>query len=81
MKQTSDKLEFQEMSAFWINLLVGGIFLVMGLFGGWSSGNLFVYLFAVVGLFLVIFLEIDTLTLINNRPKYPFLKIPTNSKV
>ncbi|MEG4633356.1 hypothetical protein QUB56_27880 [Microcoleus sp. AR_TQ3_B6] len=62
MKQTSDKLEFQEMSAFWIHLLVGGSFLVMGLFGGWSSGNFFVYLFAVVGLLLVIFVEIDTIT-------------------
>jgi hypothetical protein len=66
MKQTSDKLEFQEMSAFWINLLVGGIFLVMGLFGGWSSGNFFVYLFAVVGLLLVIFVEIDTITFDKN---------------
>ena len=66
MKQTSDKLEFQEMSAFWINLLVGGIFLVMGLFGGWSSGNFFVYLFAVVGLLLVIFGEIDTITFDKN---------------
>src|SRR4028118_430860 len=66
MKQTSDKLELQEMSAFWINLLVGGTFLVMGLFGGWSSGNFFVYLFAVVGLLLVIFVEIDTITFDKN---------------
>ena len=66
MKQTSDKLELQEMSAFWINLLVGGSFLVMGLFGGWSSGNFFVYLFAVVGLLLVIFGEIDTITFDKN---------------
>src|SRR4028119_1356916 len=66
MKQTSDKLEFQEMSAFWINLLVGGSFLVMGLFGGWSSGNFFVYLFAVVGLLVVIFVEIDTITFDKN---------------
>jgi hypothetical protein len=66
MKQTSDKLEFQEMSAFWINLLVGGSFLVMGLFGGWSSGNFFLYLFAVVGLLLVIFVEIDTITFDKN---------------
>ena len=34
----------------------------MGLFGGRSSGNFFVYLFAVVGLLLVIFVEIDTIT-------------------
>jgi hypothetical protein len=66
MKQTSNKLEFQEMSAFWINLLVGGFFLVMGLFGGWSSGNFFVYLFAVVGLLLLIFVEIDTITFDKN---------------
>ena len=66
MKQTSDKLEFQEMSAFWIQLLVGGSFLVMGLFGGWSSGNFFLYLFAVVGLFLVMFVEIDTITFDKN---------------
>ncbi|MEG4633359.1 hypothetical protein QUB56_27895 [Microcoleus sp. AR_TQ3_B6] len=66
MKQTSDKLEFQEMSAFWINLLVGGSFLVMGLFGGLSSGNFFLYLFAVVGLLLVIFVEIDTITFDKN---------------
>jgi len=66
MKQTSDKLELQEMSAFWINLLVGGIFLVMGLFGGWSSGNFFLYLVAVVGLLVVIFGEIDTITFDKN---------------
>jgi hypothetical protein len=66
MKQTSDKLEIQEMSAFWVHLLVGGSFLVIGLFGGGSSGNLFVYLFAVVGLLLVIFVEIDTITFDKN---------------
>jgi hypothetical protein len=66
MKQTSDKLEFQEKSAFWIHLLVGGSFLVMGLFGGWSSGNFFLYLFAVVGLLLVMFVEIDTITFDKN---------------
>ena len=66
MKQTSDKLEFQEMSAFWIQLLVGGSFLVSGLLFGGSSGNFFVYLFAVVGLFLVIFVEIDTITFDKN---------------
>jgi hypothetical protein len=66
MKQTSDKLEFQEMSAFWRQLLVGGSFLVSGLLFGGSSGNFFVYLFAVVGLFLVIFVEIDTITFDKN---------------
>ena len=38
----------------------------MGLFGGWSSGNFFLYLFAVVGLFLVMFVEIDTITFDKN---------------
>jgi hypothetical protein len=66
MKQTSDKLEFQEMSAFWVQLLVGGSFVVSGLLFGGSSGNFFVYLFAVVGLFLVIFVEIDTITFDKN---------------
>jgi hypothetical protein len=66
MKQTSGKLEFQEMSAFWVNVLVGGIFFVMGLFGGWSSGNFFLYLLAVVGLLLVMFVEIDTVTFDKN---------------
>jgi hypothetical protein len=66
MKQTSDKLEFQEMFAFWGQLLVGGIFLVIGLLFGRSSGNFLVYLFAVVGLLLVIFVEIDTITFDKN---------------
>jgi hypothetical protein len=66
MKQTSDKLELQEMSAFWIQLLVGGSFLVSGLLFGGSSGNFFVYLFAVVGFLLVIFVEIDTITFDKN---------------
>jgi len=66
MKQTSDKLEFQEMSAFWGQLLVGGIFFVIGLFGGGSSGNFLLYLVAVVGLLLVIFGEIDTITFDKN---------------
>jgi len=66
MKQTSDKLEFQEMSAFWGQVLVGGIFFVMGLLGGWSSGNFFLYLLAVVGLLLVMFGEIDTITFDKN---------------
>lgn len=66
MKQTSDKLEFVEMFAFWIQLLVGGSFLLVGLFGGLSSGSFFVYLFAVVGLLLVIFVEIETITFDKN---------------
>lgn len=66
MKQTSDKLEFQEMTTFWIQLLVGGSFFVSGLLFGGSSGNFFVYLFAVVGLLLVIFVEIDTITFDKN---------------
>jgi len=66
MKQTSDKLEFQEMFAFWVQLLLGVNFLVTGLFAGWSSGNFFAYLLAVVGLLLVIFLEIVTITFDKN---------------
>jgi len=66
MKQTSEKLEFQEMFGFWLQLLVGGSFLVIGLSIGWSSGDLFVYLFALVGFLLVIFVEIDTITFDKN---------------
>jgi hypothetical protein len=66
MKQTSDKLEFQEMFGFWIQLLVGGSFLVSGLLFGLSSGDFFVYLFAVLGFLLVIFVEIDTITFDKN---------------
>jgi hypothetical protein len=66
MKQTSDKLEFQEMFGFWIQLLVGGSFLVMGLSIGLSSGDFFAYLFAVVGFLVVIFVEIDTITFDKN---------------
>ncbi|MCW6052112.1 hypothetical protein QUB60_04965 [Microcoleus sp. A2-C5] len=66
MKQTSDKLKFVEMFAFWIQLFVGGSFLLVGLFGGLSSGSFFVYLFAVVGLLLMIFVEIETITFDKN---------------
>ena len=66
MKQTSDKLEFQEMFGFWLQLLVGGSFLVIGLFFGWYSGDLFAYLFAVVGFLLVIFVEMNTITFDKN---------------
>jgi hypothetical protein len=66
MKQTSDKLEFQEMFGLWILLLVGGSFLVIGLRGVWSSGDFLSYLFAVAGLLLVIFVEIDTFTFDKN---------------
>jgi len=43
-----------------------GSFLVSGLLFGWSSGDLFVYLFAVLGFLLVIFVEIDTITFDKN---------------
>ena len=66
MKQTSDKLEFVEMFAFWIQLFVGGSFLLIGIFGGLSSGSLFLYLFAVIGLLLAIFVEIETITFDKN---------------
>jgi len=66
MQQTSDKLEFQEMFGFWLQLLVGGSFLVIGLSIGWYSGDLFAYLFAVLGLLLVIFVEIEIITFDKN---------------
>jgi hypothetical protein len=43
-----------------------GSFLVIGLFGGLSSGDFLFYLFAVVGLLSVIFVEIDTITFDKN---------------
>ncbi|MFS8119815.1 MAG: tetratricopeptide repeat protein [Microcoleus sp.] len=66
MKPTSDKLEFVEMFAFWMQLFVGGSFLLVGVFAGLSSGSFFVYLFAVVGLLLIIFIEIETITFDKN---------------
>ncbi|MCC3406223.1 MAG: hypothetical protein JGK17_11650 [Microcoleus sp. PH2017_10_PVI_O_A] len=66
MKQTSDKLEFVEMSAFWIQLFVGGSFLLFGLFAVLFSGGFFAALFALLGLALVIFVEIETITFDKN---------------
>jgi hypothetical protein len=66
MKPTSDKLEFKEMSAFWIMLLVGGVFLVTGVLMGSSSGNFWAYLFAPLGFIVMIFAEIDTITFDKN---------------
>ncbi len=66
MKQTADKLEFVEMFAFWMGLFVGGSFLLVGVFGGLSSGSFFLYLFAVVGLLIVIFVEIETIAFDKN---------------
>ena len=54
------------MFAFWIQILLGGIFLVIGLSGGLSSGDFFLYLFAVVGFLSVIFVEILTITFDKN---------------
>lgn len=39
---------------------------MVGVFGGWSSGNFFLYLFAVIGLLLVIFVEIETIAFDKN---------------
>ena len=65
MKQTSDKLEFQEMSfASWFQLLLAVNLLVFGLFSGLFSGSFFAYL--LIGLLLVIFVEIDTITFDKN---------------
>ncbi len=66
MKQTSDQLEFKEISAFWIQLFTGGIFLLLGVFGGLSSGSSSFYLFAVVGFLSVIFAEMETITFDKN---------------
>ena len=66
MKQTSDKLEFQDKFVFWVQLYFGVTFLVTGLLFGLLSGNFFVYLLAVGGLLLVIFLEIVTITFDKN---------------
>ena len=65
MKQTSDKLEFQEMSfASWFQLLLAVNLLVFGLFSGLFSGSFLACL--LIGLLLVIFVEIDTLTFDKN---------------
>lgn len=66
MKQTSDKLEFVEMFAFWIQLFVGGSFLLFGVFAVWFSGGFFALLFAILGLVLVIFVERETITFDKN---------------
>jgi hypothetical protein len=60
MKQTSDKLEFKEIFAFWFMLLIGGVFSITGLFVA-SSGQFLGYLFAPVGLIVMIFAEIETI--------------------
>ena len=65
MKQTSDKLEFQEMSiASWFQLLLAVNLLIFGLFSGLFSGSFFAYL--LISLLLVIFVEIDTITFDKN---------------
>ncbi|MCC3409099.1 MAG: hypothetical protein JGK17_26725 [Microcoleus sp. PH2017_10_PVI_O_A] len=61
MSKASEILKFQEMFGFWINLLVGGSFLIFGLVAGGPG-----YLFAVIGLLLVIFTEIETITFDKN---------------
>ena len=66
MKQTSDKLEFVEMFGFWIMLLVGGSFLLVGLLAILFSGDLSPSLFVVIGFLLVIFVEIETITFDKN---------------
>ncbi|MEG4170197.1 MULTISPECIES: hypothetical protein [unclassified Microcoleus] len=66
MKETSDKLELRETAAFWMNLFVGGSFLAFGLPFGWYSGSVFLYLFAVIGLMLVIFSQIESVTFDKN---------------
>jgi tetratricopeptide (TPR) repeat protein len=65
MKQTSDKLEFQEMSfASWFQLLGAVNLLVFGLFSGLFSGSFLACL--LIGLLLVRSVEIDTMTFDKN---------------
>lgn len=66
MKKTSDKLEMREMTAFWIQLLVGGSFLLFGVVSGWPSGIFFVCLFAVPGLLVLRFIQIEIITFDKN---------------
>ena len=60
MRQTSDKLELQETSTFWMQLLIGGSFLVFGLSFGLLSGSFPLYVCAVIGFFLLIFTQINS---------------------
>ncbi len=60
MKQTSDKLELRETSAFWIQLLVGTNLSVFGLSFGLSSGSFALYLCAAIGFLLLIFTHINS---------------------
>lgn len=62
MKQTSDKLEFQEMSfASWFPLFLAANLLVCGLFSG-----IFLVVFLLIGWLLVRSVEIDTTTFDKN---------------
>jgi hypothetical protein len=61
MKQTSDRLEFKD-SGFLFMLLIGGSFVIVGLL----IGGFFGYFFAVPGLIVMIFAEIETTTFDKN---------------
>ena len=62
MRQTSDKLELRETSTFWMQLLVGASFLIFGLSFGLLSGNLPLYVCAVIGSFLLISTQLNSVT-------------------
>jgi len=61
MKQTSERLEFKD-SGFLFMLLIGGSFVIAGL----SMGGFFGYFFALPGLIVMIFAEIETTTFDKN---------------
>jgi hypothetical protein len=67
MKQTSNKLEMQENSAFRMQLFVGGSFLLSGIFFG-SLVNLF----ALIGLLVIIFAQVETITFDKNLGSLTF---------
>ncbi len=61
MKQTSERLEFKD-SGFFFMLLIGGSFVIFGL----SMGGFFGCFFALPGLIVMIFAEIETTTFDKN---------------
>ena len=69
MKKTLEILELREMFGFWLQLLVGGSFLIFGLLFGGPG-----YLFAVIGLLLVVFTQIEIITFDKNLGHLTFTK-------
>ncbi|NJK69547.1 MAG: hypothetical protein HC941_26205 [Microcoleus sp. SU_5_3] len=67
MKQTSNKLELQETFAFKMQLFVGGSFVLSGIFFG-SLVNLC----TLIGLLVMIFAQIETITFDKNLGSLTF---------